>query len=369
MINHKRRVFLEQSLGLTGAMFILPAVNSFPKFKPSIVKNNSDDPLFNNNFISANEIEDKTEIIQEPLINQTEINNQILELRKYAKNAPSSEEIARQHDIFKRKGVLEKIIDSTDRLKINSKYLEPILCIEQGSPYKQADYGLNWISPSGCRGIAQLSFGAFFDVIRWYNEQNLTQEFESQLLNVFLKSYRKYNYEFLAAKKTLTQMMLDETFSEHEKLGLNLVEHSSELDLLEKSARRYLEEDFNKLFLGPRVNFGNTIYDTTAVQIEIMAAYLKKLHEPLANWDFAVGAYNHGLGTTRALVSKYEGRPISISSLGDVIEQRELDYLKLFKKKGMDIYFNDFKERKNLSYMDKNYPLKVKIAELELKLI
>ena len=35
----------------------------------------------------------------------------------------------------------------------------------------------------------------------------------------------------------------------------------------------------------------------------------------------------------------------------------------------MEGYFNDFKERRNLSYMDKNYPLKVKIAELELKLI
>ncbi len=175
MVNQNRRVFLEQGLGLASAMLILPAANNLKTLKPSIVRNNSDEPIFNNDYIS-NETEQKTEIVSEPIIDESEINNQITELRKYAKNAPSSEEIARQHTTFKRKGVLEKIIDSTDRLKINSKYLEPILCIEQGSPYKQADYGLNWISPSGCRGIAQLSFGAFFDVIRWYNEQNLTQE-------------------------------------------------------------------------------------------------------------------------------------------------------------------------------------------------
>jgi len=93
MVNQKRRAFLEQGLGLTGAMLILPTVNSLPKFKPSIVKNNSEELLFNNNFIQGDETIDRTETITKPNLNTAEINEQIIELRKYAKNAPSSEVI------------------------------------------------------------------------------------------------------------------------------------------------------------------------------------------------------------------------------------------------------------------------------------
>lgn len=359
MVNISRRKFLtENTIGLTGALLLPPTVKYLQLVQPSILE--TPDEIYDHTPVQ----EDKSEELD-----REKILSEIKELRKYAKNAPSREEILEHYEAIKSNGVIENITNSSKRLNVNSKQIAPILCIEQGSPYKGADYGLNWKSPSGCRGIGQLSFGAFFDVVKWYNEQNIEGNYEDSDLGVFLRSYRKYSLEFLTAKKTLTEMMNDESFSAENGIGLNLVKTNSELALLEDKARRYLREDFNTLFLRPEVKFEGKTYDTTAIQIEIVAAYLKKLHEPLGNWDFTVGAYNHGLGTTRALISKYEGKPVSFSSLGEVIEQNALDYRKLFDKKGMIGYFNEFKEKKDLKYMDRNYPLKVQIAGLELKLI
>lgn len=364
MVNKARREFLteylrEKALAITGA-FLLPPVVSHLQNSSHKLKQESD--IFE--ISSANSILTQDDINNEKVLTRKDLETKLEEYRKKIAYAPSQEEILRRFKAIRRNGVLEKIEESSSRLDVSKKYSAPILCIEHGSPYQGSSYGGNWISPSGCRGIAQLSFGAFFDVVKWYNDQNLDGNYPNSPLEAFLKSYRKYNLEFSIAKKELIKSKEALMFTESDEAILR-----KEIAFLDEDLRKYLKEDFNKLFLGAKVNFNGKIYDTTSLQIEIMQAYLKRLHEPLKNWDFTIGAYNHGLGAVRAFVNKYEGRIIPISLIGEVIEENSLEYENLFNKKHMLDYFSEFKQRHNLSYMDRNYVSKVKIAELEILLI
>jgi len=365
MIDNNKRKFL-QSIGvLIPAALGFQLLNSSNQNATTLKRNYTIIPPQNNNVSNSH----TNNINLESKLSLNEDNNNastyIQELRKYAPNTPSKEIIYSHYNSMKKNGVIENILESSKRYELIPEFLIPILCIEQGSPYKGSNYGLAVESPTGCKGIAQLSFGAFFDVIKWYHEQNLNQNYTDSNLDEFLKSYRKGISQIsIAKKKIIDEINQEELLYEEETL--NEIIKNRLYSELEKQAKEYLRVDFLKLFESPKIVLNNKTYSTTAIQIEIMAAYLKKLYEPLKNWDFTIGSYNHGLGTTKALISKYQGKQISVNNLSNIIENNQLNYRKLYSKKGIEQYLKDYKESTGLTYLDKEYYTKVLIAFYEL---
>lgn len=310
------------------------------------------------------EIKDPVKVLEKEVFEE-----EITKLRKYAKNTPSKEMILGYHNSLKKNDVLEYINNSTKRFNILDDVVAPILCIEQGTPFKGANYGLGVESGTGCNGLGQLSFPAFFDTIKWYNEEYGNGNYQDSKLNIFLDAYRKYTIETLKNKKNLSEIILNnEEIIENKSLGIKLIENNNEIKKIEELAKKQLKEKYNNLFESSNISIGNKNYDSQELQVEIISAYLKLIHNQINNWDFTIGAYNHGVGTTKALISKYEGKFIPTYSLGKTIEENKLNYRKLYNRNDVSRYFNQYKEEKGLNFLDKEYETKVKIATLEIKL-
>ena len=255
------------------------------------------------------------------------------------------------------------------------EFMKSISGIEQGKPYKGFNTGLALESPTGPKGIGQLSFAAFADSCFW-NYKNFNKNPQKQAnsaLNVFnglidetkeeVKSMDKEIWSIVNSKKPKGKYSNSERSNYYGQVRY---------EMYKTKAQEKLKEQYNKIFDNEVHQIGNKEFYGPEVQLHTMSAYLRLLNKALLNWEFSIGTYNHGMLSTNNIISKYastKDKAKPKQNIAQIIKDDDLSYKKVYSYKEVLNMIDYLKTHyKALKFLDKDYYLKVKIAQKEILL-
>ena len=269
-----------------------------------------------------------------------------------------------------------------------NKAIYPIIAIEQGKPYKEFSTGLRLKSPSGCRGLPQLSFAAYIDTAIWFNKISQSNRKDvkrldlsplknmNPLIDIIRLELNKDNSRFYKKAKRKLKQGSEKQQIQNKAGQLKYEAFQNRLEFL-------LKKPFDNLFNASKDMTPHQISSRVNSQIHVMAAYLKVLEDKVPDNDFRINTYNNGLTTTAKVIDKANHvllkrqanqiiRPdgsISTGILRQIIEKPEMNYDALYSSKQIKQYFEQItKQSTLLKYADRGYTIKTKIAQLEIEL-